>query len=1682
MDNCVELSAVCTLGLHFDTHANFGRVCVLTEVKIHSACHPHVKQGYSLTGKKNIRLSNSNTTYAFPMCNFFLLPDGVSPSFFCLDPNCVDFGTFADDYVSISVATSANRDTCVWRAGITLEREHDAQMLSAALLLYGDICDPIPYYRGRHIPLEMSLEALRISNGEYVVYRTVWPYDAAVRFSMGEPSPSYVGYVTDDGALIPLHRWDAVPRRNRCLPPSSADWRLQSEEMPQETPASLYGEFVERLALLRRDHIPEGDEWMFHLFENLFQTAYWMRKCDSATDYVALSHMSYKLFTGKAITHQCSRFLVNKEDVLQADFGEFVLGCRNIFDLTSLAITSPIVKKIHDLYTYLLVQGFLSKFGLEISDKEFQVLAAKSGKSYDKPTSLLVHVVDTALTVCEKLIEYRNTGDLTGFVHSHSAYNTWVKEADRILELAPFTSNLGAHGTSYFSFISDLNNVIERGEAIRKHSIKNVGVESTLLGRKLQNLHMLKNIEVTRRASQKEREAPFGVLVHGASSVGKSTFTKMLYYYYGSLHQLEKDDHFRYVRNPADEYWSNFDSSKWCIQMDDIAFLLPSKSNEVDPTLKEMLNVVNNVPYVPPQAALEDKGKTPVLAKLVVATTNAKDLNAHEYFYCPLAVRRRLPYVVHVEPKPEFLHANKKFLNTSAIPDFSGSYPDFWVITVQKVVPVEASGRDWAKLEDVAKFDDVELFLEHFGRASFEHLDIQDRSHSCDAGMRDIGVCPICFKVAEKCGCLQAGVDLGIVAGIKRCAYEFACQWFMWTLSWSWVMWMVKQVARVRLARSFMGRCVNHLHVEAQVLMFSVWNGAPLPAGYQRALNLLSFWVPFVISYVVVGHILKPAKKEKTPPEESKAEFSTMKPQGNRMGTTENDLLQEESSNVWFNADLPLTSFDVPKASLSLASMTDAGVRDLFAANCVRISVTALDTAWKCRTGGVYVRGQMLIVNGHVFKSGDTFEISIQSTPRDGVSPNHTLRLKRSDISFFPERDIACFQVLSVPPYKDIVKYWNTGQIPVSRLLSVRRDSDGNVTERSVYGATYAENFPIEALGVSVPIYMGRCTEITKSGDCGALGVAITPKGPVVMGIHTLGYESMCGFPHITRSELEGYLDKAEKIKHAVGGGQPILSLQGDVALIPPHRKSIFRFMPDGTAKVYGSFPGFRPRPRSRVTRTPICRKVLDHFHTQVKFDKPCMSGWEPWQKNVQEMVCPTVNYDRETLATARNSFLEDILSDLPLGWEGELVILSRKATVNGLPGVKYIDRINCGSSMGHPWCTTKKKFLIDDKCEKYPHGVDFVPEVWEEADRVEALYAGGGRAFPIFTAHLKDEPTPIAKCVDKKTRLFTGASVPYSLVVRKYLLSFVRLLQKNKFAFEAGPGTVVQSIEWTDIYEYLTVFGEDRMIAGDYSKFDKRMIGDFILTAFDIIVELHARAGFSGAELDVLRGIASDTAFPLVNVNGDLVEFFGTNPSGHPLTVVINSLVNSLYMRYAFITLSKSVSGEKARFKECVHLFTYGDDNIMGVSPQAPWFNHTSIQQVLSTIGVGYTMADKESESREYIHISECSFLKRRWVYNEEVGAYLAPLDEDSIHKSLTTWIPSDTIDRFAQTKDVVSAANSEYFFYGREIFESHHDFFKELLAQEPFCHYVTETTLPDWDELRDRFWKSSRVSIPIA
>jgi hypothetical protein len=275
-----------------------------------------------------------------------------------------------------------------------------------------------------------------------------------------------------------------------------------------------------------------------------------------------------------------------------------------------------------------------------------------------------------------------------------------------------------------------------------------------------------------------------------------------------------------------------------------------------------------------------------------------------------------------------------------------------------------------------------------------------------------------------------------------------------------------------------------------------------------------------------------------------------------------------------------------------------------------------------------------------------------------------------------------------------------------------------------------------------------------------------------------------------------------------------------------------------------------------------------------------------------------------------------------------------------------------------------------------------------------------------------------------------------------------------------------------------LTQFGEDRIFAGDYSKYDKKMSPTFILAAFEILIDIAKASGkYDEGDLRVMWGIAYDTAFPVMDFNGDLVEFFGSNPSGHPLTVIINSLVNSLYMRYCYYV--QNPKKEVESFKKNVALMTYGDDNVAGVNRECDFFNHTVVQNTLARVGVKYTMADKESQSVPFIHINDVEFLKRKWRWEAELESYVCPLAEASIHKMLTRTVKSKVVSDRMQAASILDTACREYFWYGREVFEQKRKEFMDIYANHRLEIYGWEGIFPDWVTLCRQYLESSNWSL---
>jgi len=331
----------------------------------------------------------------------------------------------------------------------------------------------------------------------------------------------------------------------------------------------------------------------------------------------------------------------------------------------------------------------------------------------------------------------------------------------------------------------------------------------------------------------------------------------------------------------------------------------------------------------------------------------------------------------------------------------------------------------------------------------------------------------------------------------------------------------------------------------------------------------------------------------------------------------------------------------------------------------------------------------------------------------------------------------------------------------------------------------------------------------------------------------------------------------------------------------------------------------------------------------------------------------------------------------------------------------------------------------------------------------------------------LKDEVLKKTKVDAHKTRLFTGSPFAFSIIFRQYFLPLVATMQNQPELFEAYVGVNAMGKEWCRLHEHLCAFGEDRICAGDYQAFDKTMCPAIVLEAFRVLLALAKRAGYNDEELLIMNAMSYDIAFPVVNLDGDIVMVYGMNPSGHPLTVTINCIVNCLLLRMAFIYYNPDLN-----FKDYVHLATYGDDNIFGVRDGCD-FNHTLLSDFLAKQGIIYTMADKETVSVPFIHISEGTFLKRSFVFSEPHDCIVGPLDIASIHRSLLHVIPSKAQCKAEQLVAQMNTNLLHLSLHSQDLFDYWRDFFVRMITKYELSPFLGKHGLFTWEYLLSRFKK---------
>jgi len=281
----------------------------------------------------------------------------------------------------------------------------------------------------------------------------------------------------------------------------------------------------------------------------------------------------------------------------------------------------------------------------------------------------------------------------------------------------------------------------------------------------------------------------------------------------------------------------------------------------------------------------------------------------------------------------------------------------------------------------------------------------------------------------------------------------------------------------------------------------------------------------------------------------------------------------------------------------------------------------------------------------------------------------------------------------------------------------------------------------------------------------------------------------------------------------------------------------------------------------------------------------------------------------------------------------------------------------------------------------------------------------------------------------------FSAFPVHAVIAFRQYFLGFVAWVMHNKIDNEIAVGTNAYSLDWHQIATRLQTKGP-HVIAGDFSNFDGSLNSQVLWEILDIINDWYDDSEYNK---NVRRSLWAHIAHSVHIFNDNMYMWTHSQPSGNPMTTIVNSMYNSIIMRMSWqIVMKKHNAGDMRSFNKNVRMISYGDDNVLNISNSCiDLFNQDTIAQALETIGHIYTDEDKTGEVIKSRKLDDIHFLKRGFKYNQELCRFLAPLNEDVIYDMLN-WT-RNTVDPDEILTQNISTAASEIALHGQDKFDTY-------------------------------------------
>ena len=748
--------------------------------------------------------------------------------------------------------------------------------------------------------------------------------------------------------------------------------------------------------------------------------------------------------------------------------------------------------------------------------------------------------------------------------------------------------------------------------------------------------------------------------------------------------------------------------------------------------------------------------------------------------------------------------------------------------------------------------------------------------------------------------------------------------------------------------------------------------------------------------------------------------------------------------------------------------------------NCYKFETYTDNGTWNTVGSVTFLTGRVAIINYHFLEKIHT------GLQRDPSRVNRPVRLSHGDEKNDPgllftikeimegfkpgvllRKDMALIEFpRRMPERRNIIKHFcRRKQLGINKVnLEILL---ANVsTTRGFYfgrGSSFSDAISFDEKYVGVPYTVEELFTYdipTRAGDCGSLMCILnSAQSEKIFGIHVAGHTHYGdGFAAVvTQEEI---LEDLQMFPPQVVSEEPNLLAPQSSDLERPVRFEILgrttlvpsrnMFVSSRQTRMYGCLGDNGLSPAALMPFMQDGTLIDPLLNAQMKYCKP------------------DVLFDHGLVQKCCRDYFD--FCDWAEVYNVNRVVYSTYEAIYGLEYDVDFGSINSSSSSGWPWSVIgvkdiKKELFRYD--QDHPNWEGAYQDIYDRVNKIIDKARNNIRMFHVSVDNLKHELREDAKVLAGSTRLFSGCEITYLIAFRQYFGAFALWYMKNRISNGSAIGVNAYSSEWNSIALRLIAKSITNILAGDFEKYDgsqKPIIHLFILDEIN-------RWYDDGPDNARIRSILWMEVYNSKHIiDGVIYEWLSGLPSGHPFTIIINTVYNHIIARYNWCrslgeSQQVSVSSALNLYRENTYTVAQGDDIAAAVTdPYKELFNDVVCTKFSKELGMVYTNESKSGEVVDLRHLKDIEFLKRSFVFDPIENLYIAPLRLQSIIRMID-W--TDQKNKEKIVADNVITAIKELSLHSKEVFEEKSSIIiKNFKKYYPFLN----TAEPLYKDFEDR------------